>query len=225
MILRLFCLQYKFQNSLKLHIIVQKLWISESTHNLIFMEDVTCPCLLCWIQMCEFTSKCLLMAASLWLVLFEQLAGDNQPLDLTGALVDLGDAGVAVVPFGGHVRHVAHPTQDLNGLVWRTKESQWKRAFSSVSSVRRGFLTWWEQKVAASDAASLAMAASCSTLTHASWRLRCYNVSLFKSFLTVPWWRVSLNLGELPPSRWAGEHFLLPQPCQPVWTKTTGQIH
>lgn len=49
-------------------------------------------------------------------VALEQVARDDQPLDLTGALVDLGDAGVAVVPLGRHLCHVAHATQDLNGL-------------------------------------------------------------------------------------------------------------
>lgn len=46
----------------------------------------------------------------------EQVPCDDQPLDLAGAFVDLGDAGVTVVPLGRHLRHVAHATQDLNGL-------------------------------------------------------------------------------------------------------------
>lgn len=59
--------------------------------------------------------------SSLRLVLLQQLAGDDQPLNLAGAFVDFGDAGVAVVPLGGHVRHIAHPAQDLDGL--RQKEA------------------------------------------------------------------------------------------------------
>lgn len=55
-------------------------------------------------------------ALRLRLVLFQQLAGDDQPLNLAGPFVDFGDAGVAVVPFGGHVRHVTHAAQDLDGL-------------------------------------------------------------------------------------------------------------
>lgn len=56
-------------------------------------------------------------AAPLRLVLLQQLAGYDQSLDLTGALVDLGDASVAVVPLGGHVGHVTHPAQNLDGLI------------------------------------------------------------------------------------------------------------
>lgn len=56
-------------------------------------------------------------AAPLRLVLLQQLAGYDQSLDLTGALVDLGDASVAVVPLGGHVGHVTHPSQNLDGLI------------------------------------------------------------------------------------------------------------
>lgn len=51
------------------------------------------------------------------LVLLQYLAGDNQSLDLAGALVDLGDASVAVVPLCGHVRHVTHPSQNLDRLI------------------------------------------------------------------------------------------------------------
>lgn len=53
----------------------------------------------------------------LQLVLLQDLSRYDQSLDLAGALVDLGDASVAVVPLGRHVRHVAHPPQDLDRLV------------------------------------------------------------------------------------------------------------
>ena len=46
----------------------------------------------------------------------EQVAGDHQPLDLTGAFINLSDASVTVVPLGWHLCHVAHATQDLHGL-------------------------------------------------------------------------------------------------------------
>mmetsp|Transcript_5561 Transcript_5561/g.23106 ORF Transcript_5561/g.23106 Transcript_5561/m.23106 type:complete len:563 (+) Transcript_5561:483-2171(+) len=50
-------------------------------------------------------------------ILFEEIRRDNQVHDLRGALVDLGDARVAVVPLGRHVRDEAHPAEDLDGLV------------------------------------------------------------------------------------------------------------
>lgn len=40
-------------------------------------------------------------------VLLENVAGNNEPLDFTSALVNLSDACVAVVPFHGIVRHVS----------------------------------------------------------------------------------------------------------------------
>lgn len=52
----------------------------------------------------------------LHLVLLQQLASDDQPLNLTGPFVDFRDASVAVVPLGRHVCHVTHPAQDLDGL-------------------------------------------------------------------------------------------------------------
>jgi len=57
------------------------------------------------------------MLHSLQLVFLQYLAGDDQPLDLTGALVDLCDASVAVVPLRRHVRHKTHPPQNLDGLI------------------------------------------------------------------------------------------------------------
>lgn len=53
---------------------------------------------------------------SLHLVLLQQLASDDQPLNFTGPFVDFRDASVAVVPLGRHVGHVTHPAQDLDGL-------------------------------------------------------------------------------------------------------------
>lgn len=46
----------------------------------------------------------------------EQVPGNHQPLDLAGAFVNLGDACVAVVALGWHLCHVAHASQDLDGL-------------------------------------------------------------------------------------------------------------
>ncbi|MPC10845.1 hypothetical protein E2C01_003488 [Portunus trituberculatus] len=51
------------------------------------------------------------------LVLLDEGAGYHQSLDLRGALVDLCDAGVTVVPLSRHVTHIPHATQDLDGLV------------------------------------------------------------------------------------------------------------
>lgn len=104
-------------------------------------------------------------AAPLRLVLLQQLAGYDQSLDLTGALVDLGDASVAVVPLGGHVGHITHPAQNLDGLIWSKIRDIFKSPLEGFFCILyisfvAGFLTWWEQYVAASDAASLAMAAS-----------------------------------------------------------------
>ena len=51
------------------------------------------------------------------LVLLDEAAGYHQALDLRGALVDLRDAGITVVPLCWHVTHIPHATQDLDGLV------------------------------------------------------------------------------------------------------------
>lgn len=102
--------------------------------------------------------------SALRLIFLHQLAAYHQPLDLTCALVDLRDASVAVVPLCGHVCHVAHPTQNLDRL-----RRQIKPPFKGfiqlffLNCVCCRFPTWCEQNVAASDAVSLAMAASCRT--------------------------------------------------------------
>lgn len=44
------------------------------------------------------------------LVALEQVPSNHQPLDLTGAFIDLGDACIAVVPLSWHICHVAHAT-------------------------------------------------------------------------------------------------------------------
>lgn len=46
----------------------------------------------------------------------QQLTCYHQSLDLTGPLVDLCDTSIAVMAFCWHLCHVAHPTQDLDGL-------------------------------------------------------------------------------------------------------------
>lgn len=61
----------------------------------------------------------LLQAASSASVGLQQLACNHQSLDLTGPLVDLGDPSVAVVPLRWHLRHIAHPSQDLDSLKQR----------------------------------------------------------------------------------------------------------
>src|SRR3954468_22173231 len=48
--------------------------------------------------------------------LAEQRAGDDEPLDLARALVDLRDLGVAVVALGGELLGVAVAAEDLDGL-------------------------------------------------------------------------------------------------------------
>src|SRR3954469_18744509 len=48
--------------------------------------------------------------------LAEQRPGDDQALDLAGALVDLRDLGVAVVALGGELLRVAVAAQDLDRL-------------------------------------------------------------------------------------------------------------
>lgn len=52
-------------------------------------------------------------------IVLQQLPSNHQPLDLTGPLVDLRDAGIAVVALRGHLGHVAHPAQDLERLAER----------------------------------------------------------------------------------------------------------
>src|SRR4051794_21422604 len=44
----------------------------------------------------------------------EQRAGDDQPLDLARALVDLGHLGVPVEPLGGELARVAVAAEDLD---------------------------------------------------------------------------------------------------------------
>lgn len=61
------------------------------------------------------------------LVALEQVRRDDQPLDLTGAFVNLGDAGITVVPLDRHLCHVAHATQDLNGLRWKAEAQEGER--------------------------------------------------------------------------------------------------
>lgn len=113
----------------------------------------------------------------------EQVPGDHQPLDLTGAFINLSDASVTVVPLGWHLCHVAHATQDLHGLrrkggaqeektptrgekqdrISRGRGSRHTRCYSTLGTSLAqapGALTWWVMAVAASDAASLAIAAS-----------------------------------------------------------------
>lgn len=112
------------------------------------------------------------------LVALEQMPRDDQLLDFTGAFVNLGDAGITVVPLGWHLCHIAHATQDLNGLRWKAgagsatqkdQRGEGQRARTLLSHLRAprrygvhapGILTWWLMAVAASDAASLAIAAS-----------------------------------------------------------------
>lgn len=136
-------------------------------------------------------------------VALEQVPGDHQPLDLTGALINLCDAGVAVVPLRRHLCHVAHAAQDLHGLRGNARAQERKtsprppqlggetgqdhprgrtsgeeaaagtgpagrRQQPALSRLPKpgeltqavGTLTWWVMAVAASDAASLAIAAS-----------------------------------------------------------------
>mmetsp|Transcript_14879 Transcript_14879/g.50071 ORF Transcript_14879/g.50071 Transcript_14879/m.50071 type:complete len:283 (+) Transcript_14879:167-1015(+) len=49
--------------------------------------------------------------------LLEELARDDEALDLGGALVDLGDSRVAVVALGRHLGHVPHATKHLDARV------------------------------------------------------------------------------------------------------------
>lgn len=96
-------------------------------------------------------------------VALEHMPGDHQPLDLAGALIDLRDAGISVVPLGWHLGHVAHAPQDLDGLGGRLEGSG--AALGARPAGRQGRAqpagpTWWLTAVAASDAANLAIAAS-----------------------------------------------------------------
>lgn len=50
-------------------------------------------------------------------VLVEHFARDHNPLDLGRPFVYLRYPGVAIIPFGRHVRHVTHATQNLYALV------------------------------------------------------------------------------------------------------------
>lgn len=76
----------------------------------------------------------LLQAASSASVGLQQLACDHQSLDLTGPLVDLGDPSVAVVAFRWHLRHVAHPTQDLDSLKHSSLERNWGQEISCLQN-------------------------------------------------------------------------------------------
>src|SRR5262245_10525928 len=53
---------------------------------------------------------------SLLLPQSEDGAGDDEPLDLARALVDLGDLRVALVPLDGELLRVAVPAEDLDRL-------------------------------------------------------------------------------------------------------------
>src|ERR1700734_1270729 len=48
---------------------------------------------------------------------FEDPGGDDQALNLAGALVDFGDAGVAIIPFDGIFAAVTVATVNLNRFV------------------------------------------------------------------------------------------------------------
>jgi len=61
----------------------------------------------------------LLQSAPSAAVGLQQLTCYHQSLDLTGPLIDLGDAGIAVMTFCWHLCHIAHSTQDLDGLKQR----------------------------------------------------------------------------------------------------------
>lgn len=62
-----------------------------------------------------------------FLVALEHVPRDDQPLDLTGAFVNLGDAGITVVPLSRHLCHIAHATQDLNSLRWKAEAQEGER--------------------------------------------------------------------------------------------------
>src|SRR5688572_8868353 len=51
------------------------------------------------------------------LEILDHLAANDQPLDLAGALVDLGDLSVAIMTFYRIILDVAVAAMDLNGLI------------------------------------------------------------------------------------------------------------
>lgn len=57
-----------------------------------------------------------LLATVELVVLLQQAAGNDQPLDLAGALVDFRNARVPVVSLRWHIGHVAHAAKHLDGL-------------------------------------------------------------------------------------------------------------
>ena len=99
--------------------------------------------------------------------LLEELARDDEALDLGGALVDLGDSRVAVVALGRHLGHVPHATKHLERMGEGRSEAR-RAAQGSANLSRKGeegerAAAWMHAcafAVAASEAASLAMAAS-----------------------------------------------------------------
>lgn len=62
-------------------------------------------------------------AVQLLLGFLQQLAGNHQSLDLTCTFVDLCDSCVTIVPLSRHVRHITHPTQNLDCLIWSAKNN------------------------------------------------------------------------------------------------------
>lgn len=93
----------------------------------------------------------------------EQMPSDHQSLDFAGPFVDLSDAGISVVPLSRHLCHIPHAAQDLDGLGGKTgtkREAPHIHTGERAAVPRGSVLTWWLMAVAASDAASLAMADS-----------------------------------------------------------------
>lgn len=92
----------------------------------------------------------------------EQMPSDHQSLDFTGPFVDLSDAGISVVPLGWHLCHIPHAAQNLDGLRGKTgiRREKPPTLGKGQPTPRGSVLTWWLMAVAASDAASLAMADS-----------------------------------------------------------------
>src|SRR4051794_41201703 len=71
----------------------------------------------------------------------QQATGNHQPLDLAGALVELGDLGVAVVALDGELLRVAVAAEDLDrlaGLASRDRggEQLGLRALDGVRAAR-----------------------------------------------------------------------------------------
>lgn len=56
---------------------------------------------------------CVSHAISIETVLFDEIRGDHESLDLRRAFVDLRDTRVPVMTFRRHIRHVSHPSQNL----------------------------------------------------------------------------------------------------------------